>query len=428
LTGCAERITNIARVAPPGKVGAVYVDAKQRAVTFVPVPTETVITTSTNGTVTETVVSKSTPVRVCAEPSPDALTALATSAQGNLNAQDKLALGLAINQSESAASIGLRTQSIQLMRDVLFRICEDYQSGSLTPAGVETLTRRYQSSMVAILAIEQLTGALRAPAVKLGGSASTGGAEAVATIFQAQQKAKADFNAADVKASVSKKAHDDAVAALKALNDAGEADADKIKKATTEVDTTKTALDKDNADKKAKAETLKEATAALAAVAPGDSSTSATADFDKPDTPDKPVITGTTADVVARAVKDIVSETLSLGFMREGCATMLVASAEGRSKVIPAPSSTPPKENFADACLAYFKATADSAAAANEIQRALVRFIDTAPKTEDGGKAVAAIIAAGYEPIKPAVVVPQAVSVASQRPSAPAIKKNVKKK
>jgi len=62
---------------------------------------------------------------VCAEPSPDALTILGVS--GGLNASDGTrAASAAVGLAESGAFVGLRTQSIQLLRDAMYRLCEGY--------------------------------------------------------------------------------------------------------------------------------------------------------------------------------------------------------------------------------------------------------------------------------------------------------------
>lgn len=103
---------------------------------------------------------------VCAEPSPDALSAYAAelAAEGG---NGQVTASLAAAMQESAAYVGLRTQSIQLLRDSFYRACEGYMSGALNSTQFDILTRRHQRFMVALLGIEQLTGAVRAPAVTI---------------------------------------------------------------------------------------------------------------------------------------------------------------------------------------------------------------------------------------------------------------------
>lgn len=152
VSGCAE-LTHLTRNRPLGGGEAILVDAKQRGIF------------ARNN-------------MICAEPSPDALSALAASQSLNV-AGKEVTVGESFNIAESAASIGLRTQSIQLLRDHMYRLCESYQNGAINAAMYQLLHRRFQTTMVGILAIEQLTGTVRAPAVVLGGSSSLGNAEAV---------------------------------------------------------------------------------------------------------------------------------------------------------------------------------------------------------------------------------------------------------
>ena len=110
---------------------------------------------------------------LCAEPSPDALSSLSRSlGLSGSDASNKLSIGVAASLATSVASIGLRTQSIQLMRDSLYRLCEAYYGRALNQTMMKELMQRYQDHMVAILAIEQLTGAVRAQQVGLSGTAN----------------------------------------------------------------------------------------------------------------------------------------------------------------------------------------------------------------------------------------------------------------
>jgi hypothetical protein len=102
---------------------------------------------------------------VCAEPSPDAFTALASGFGLGLTTPQQASISLANALAESGGSIGLRTQSITLMRDALYRVCEAYYNNALNSTMVMELLQRYQNVMTAILAIEQLTGAVTAPAL-----------------------------------------------------------------------------------------------------------------------------------------------------------------------------------------------------------------------------------------------------------------------
>lgn len=98
--------------------------------------------------------------QLCAEPSPDALQAYAASLGGSFSAPTKEAASVAAALSGSAASIGLRTQSITLMRDTLYRICEAFYNKAINELDVIQMLQRSQDLTLGILAIEQLTGAI----------------------------------------------------------------------------------------------------------------------------------------------------------------------------------------------------------------------------------------------------------------------------
>ncbi len=121
----------------------------------------------------------------CAEPSPDALSALVSSLGLDASvgaAGVAKALGLAGSAQDSTASIGLRTQTIQLLRDAMYRLCEGYASGALNDISFARLQRRYQHVMLALLAIEQLTGPVVAQQAALSGSTSAGMSQALGEI------------------------------------------------------------------------------------------------------------------------------------------------------------------------------------------------------------------------------------------------------
>lgn len=110
--------------------------------------------------------------RICAEPSPDAMSAVSGSFSAGLMSDPERALELANSFNESAAFVGLRTPTIQLLRDGMYRLCEGYLSGALTEFQYQWLMRRYQRNMVGLLAIESLTATVRAPSVLLTSNSS----------------------------------------------------------------------------------------------------------------------------------------------------------------------------------------------------------------------------------------------------------------
>ncbi|MGK0270135.1 MAG: hypothetical protein ACI88H_000770 [Cocleimonas sp.] len=120
--------------------------------------------------VSKNVSGSNTQTFVCAEPSPDAMSAYA--AETSLSVPEKVKLANAFQEGTSFT--GLRTQSIQLLRDGMYRLCEARLSGALDNSEYNLLLRRYQKNMVALLAIEQLTGTVKAPVTLISttGSAS----------------------------------------------------------------------------------------------------------------------------------------------------------------------------------------------------------------------------------------------------------------
>lgn len=111
--------------------------------------------------------------KICAEPSPDVFSAFAASLSGSAKFK-AFEAALSASSSENAATIGIRTQAIQLLRDGMYRICEGALNGDVTKDEFVDLHRRYQRIMVTLVAIEQLTGAVRPPSVAIQTSALAG--------------------------------------------------------------------------------------------------------------------------------------------------------------------------------------------------------------------------------------------------------------
>ncbi len=152
LTGCG--VTYSLKEFAPTSSGprSAFVDIKQRAVL------------SGNREVTQGQ-TKASSLIMCAEPSPDALSSLASEFALDAKYKDALQATLGYSQQEAASFVGLRTQTIQLLRDGMYRLCEGYLSGALSPADFAWLSRRYQRNMVALLTIEQLTRVVQVPVV-----------------------------------------------------------------------------------------------------------------------------------------------------------------------------------------------------------------------------------------------------------------------
>jgi hypothetical protein len=182
---------------------------------------------------------------VCAEPSPDALSALAASQGLTVATPNGTSVGQSLSIAEAAGAIGLRTQSIQLMRDHMYRVCEGYLSGAVSGITFQLMHRRFQTTVVGILAIEQLTGAMRAPTVVLGGSSQVGNAEAISQLTALRESTAKSVDEAETALSSAITAEEGARAELaeaEAASGAAPADAaktaardqkqDELKKAT----------------------------------------------------------------------------------------------------------------------------------------------------------------------------------------------------
>lgn len=257
LGGCAN-VNSIYRTLDLGPgASAVAVDIKQRALLSTKRPV-----IGSDGALHDAAV-------VCAEPSPDALSAY--SASGGLSALLDSGTGAAKEQAqlafaagEKAASVGLRTQSIQLLRDGLFTDCAAFMNQAIDGEKWYQLRRRNQDFTLGLLAIEQLTGAVKADQAALDASSSAGSGSdnvdkqvaAVDAAQKTQSQAVADSATADAAAKDAQTARDDAntsllklkaaQAALKSPDDATKA------KAQADVDAAQKDLDAKSKDLGAK--------------------------------------------------------------------------------------------------------------------------------------------------------------------------------
>jgi hypothetical protein len=156
LVGCGAMFNTAYRSESNDNLKAIAVDAKQRFV---------FIKTEPNGT-------KSI---VCPEPSPDALSAGSINLSVDASKSQIAELKAALASAEQASSIGLRTQSISLLRDQLAYMCLLRMADARAELDADAyllLFKRYQAAVLGVLAIEQLTGAVRAPAVTVSATGS----------------------------------------------------------------------------------------------------------------------------------------------------------------------------------------------------------------------------------------------------------------
>lgn len=128
--------------------------------------------------------------KYCAEPSPDALAAYAA-AIGISNAKlPDSGTAASFSGGNAAASIGLRTQSITLMRDALYRMCEAAAGSNIGELQVAAFLNKSQDLTAVILAIEQLTGAVAVNPVGVGGSSYSSSSATLLANAQALETAK----------------------------------------------------------------------------------------------------------------------------------------------------------------------------------------------------------------------------------------------
>lgn len=113
---------------------------------------------------------------VCAEPSPDALVAAAAHAAAKADVPNAGGGELSGGFSQTASSIGIRTATIQLLRDGYFRACEASMNGMLSPESYQHILEGISPVMVGLVAIDGLTQMGPAPIVSIGtigGTATT---------------------------------------------------------------------------------------------------------------------------------------------------------------------------------------------------------------------------------------------------------------
>lgn len=107
----------------------------------------------------------------CAEPSPDALSAISAALGGGLTVSDKAHGQIAGAFNDAAAQLGQRTTTIQLLRDSLYRACEAYANGAIDEFAYAQTLNNFDRVMITLLAIESLIGPEPASPVKVNAEA-----------------------------------------------------------------------------------------------------------------------------------------------------------------------------------------------------------------------------------------------------------------
>ena len=155
LTGCAN-IKTIDRTTPIEDETAIHLDAQQRLVLF----TKTKKKDDGESTENQDGDGSYQSYKYCAEPNPDAMSSYLASIDFGFSTPTQNEASVKNLLQSSTYDIGLRTQSITLMRDVFYRICEASNNGYLDKKKVPAFIRRNQDLTAVVLAIEQLTGAV----------------------------------------------------------------------------------------------------------------------------------------------------------------------------------------------------------------------------------------------------------------------------
>ncbi|WP_336346269.1 hypothetical protein [Pseudomonas monsensis] len=153
----------------------------------------------------------------CAEPSPDALSAYAGELAAKGDVAGKAGGELAGAYQEAASFVGMRSHSIQILRDQLYRLCEARMNNVITPQQYQMLLVRNQKYTLLLMAIEQLTGALRVPVVAL---TSTSSAELIGNVeADRKQLAEAEAKKKDIETKAKGSPTDDQKKEVAALED-----------------------------------------------------------------------------------------------------------------------------------------------------------------------------------------------------------------
>lgn len=212
LSGCASWQTSTKTV-DVNQGNSISIDAKQRIIYSNAKSREYDVTDPSTGVTRKERKEFSV---ICAEPSPDALSVLGASGALSVVNPTGVEGSAAAALAESAASIGLRTQSIQLLRDLNYRICEAYSNGAIGEAESAALLRRGQSTMMGLIAIEQLTGPVVASQFALSTAVAAGkGTSSASDLTAAQgvvEDRKSKLLTAQSELDKSKAAYDEAAA------------------------------------------------------------------------------------------------------------------------------------------------------------------------------------------------------------------------
>lgn len=164
VAGCTANDASIFRNFGSGEADVTAVDAKQRLFVTVPVNDD-----------------RKSNLKFCAEPSPDALSAISSSLSTSLSVgiigQGEGAAGVASSLQEAVQKIGKRNATVQLFRDGWYRLCEGSVNGDIRKSTYTLLATKYADSTVVWLAIEELAGLTTSTAATTASGGTTASAQ-----------------------------------------------------------------------------------------------------------------------------------------------------------------------------------------------------------------------------------------------------------
>ena len=110
---------------------------------------------------------------ICAEPSPDVATTIASSFSGGFNFPNFGNTSISAAQVEGLVQLGERTATIQLLRDKMYQTCLAYANGAISGTTYSFIMSRLDDTIVTLLMGETAGGAFGRELASIGGKADT---------------------------------------------------------------------------------------------------------------------------------------------------------------------------------------------------------------------------------------------------------------
>lgn len=186
---------------------------------------------------------------VCAEPSPDVFTVVGLSIAGEATFDEDTNAALRAALSQTGQNIGLRTQTITLLRDMMYRACEAYLGGALDDFRVEVLHQRVQNIALALLAVEQLTGAVQPNFAQIASSAGLAPDEWLVSIADRLAVNAGNLAALEDAKATAEEAKSDACGATEDVSEEAAAESAACQSATAELQSIKQQITREAARK-----------------------------------------------------------------------------------------------------------------------------------------------------------------------------------